>query len=57
MSKGKLSEIDVEREEECGICMEMTSKVVLPNCNHSLCQKCYRDWRIRSQPCPLCRFS
>ncbi|KAL9670892.1 hypothetical protein QQ045_008453 [Rhodiola kirilowii] len=31
MSKGKHSEIDVEREEECGICMEMTSKVVLPS--------------------------
>lgn len=43
-SKGKRSEIDIEREEECGICMEMNSKVVLPNCNHSMCMKCYRDW-------------
>ncbi|XP_059667979.1 E3 ubiquitin-protein ligase AIRP2 [Cornus florida] len=53
--KGKLSEIDMEREEECGICMEMNSKVVLPNCNHSLCMKCYRNWRTRSQSCPFCR--
>ncbi|XP_010253862.1 PREDICTED: uncharacterized protein LOC104595016 [Nelumbo nucifera] len=55
MDKGKLSELDIEREEECGICMEMNSKVVLPNCNHALCVKCYRDWRSRSQSCPFCR--
>lgn len=44
LERGKSSEIDIEREEECGICMEMNSKVVLPNCSHSLCLKCYRDW-------------
>jgi len=43
-SKGKLSEIDIEREEECGICLEMNSMVVLPNCYHSMCMKCYQDW-------------
>ncbi|XP_008243807.1 PREDICTED: E3 ubiquitin-protein ligase RNF8-B [Prunus mume] len=57
MDKGKLSEIDSEREEECGICMEMNSKVVLPNCSHSMCMMCYRDWRTRSQSCPFCRDS
>ncbi|KAJ4773726.1 RING/U-box superfamily protein [Rhynchospora pubera] len=51
------SEIDVEREEECGICMEMNSKVVLPNCSHSMCLRCYRDWTARSQSCPFCRDS
>ncbi|ESQ42494.1 hypothetical protein EUTSA_v10014521mg [Eutrema salsugineum] len=51
------SEIEIEREEECGICMEMNSMVVLPNCTHSLCLKCYRDWRERSQSCPFCRDS
>lgn len=40
----ELSEIQMEREEECGICMEMNSMVVLPNCTHSLCIKCYHDW-------------
>ncbi|OUZ99080.1 hypothetical protein BVC80_9077g5 [Macleaya cordata] len=49
MDKCKMSEIDVEREEECGICMEMNFKVVLPNCNHSLCMKCYRDCIVRLQ--------
>ncbi|KAL6987802.1 E3 ubiquitin-protein ligase airp2 [Sarracenia purpurea var. burkii] len=57
MKKGKLSEIDIEREEECGICLEISSKVVLPKCNHAMCMKCYRDWRARSQSCPFCRDS
>ncbi|PNT56527.1 hypothetical protein POPTR_001G250800v4 [Populus trichocarpa] len=55
--KGKLSEFDIEREEECGICLEMNSKVVLPNCSHSLCLRCYQDWLPRSQSCPFCRGS
>ncbi|KAK6120271.1 hypothetical protein DH2020_045962 [Rehmannia glutinosa] len=57
MDKGKLSEIEIEREEECGICMEMDTKVVLPSCSHSLCMKCYKNWRARSQSCPFCRDS
>ncbi|KAG2673158.1 hypothetical protein I3843_13G064900 [Carya illinoinensis] len=44
LERGKLSEIDIEREEECSICMEVNSKVVLPNCSHSLCLNCYRNW-------------
>lgn len=46
MNKGKLSEMEIEREEECGICMELSSKVVLPNCSHSLCMKCYKNWYV-----------
>lgn len=42
--KGKMSEIDLEREEECGICLEIRNKVVLPTCNHSMCINCYRSW-------------
>ncbi|KAI3526246.1 hypothetical protein L1887_05491 [Cichorium endivia] len=55
LEKGKQSDDDVEREDECGICMETNSKVVLPNCIHSLCLKCYRDWYGRSRSCPFCR--
>ncbi|KAJ6834308.1 uncharacterized protein M6B38_322620 [Iris pallida] len=51
------SDIDAEREEECGICMEMNSKIVLPNCTHALCLRCYNDWHSRSQSCPFCRDS
>ncbi|KAF7825548.1 E3 ubiquitin-protein ligase AIRP2-like isoform X1 [Senna tora] len=57
ISQGKISEIDIEREEECGICMEMNSKAVLPKCNHSMCMKCYQDWCARSRSCPFCRES
>ncbi|XP_010935653.1 E3 ubiquitin-protein ligase AIRP2 [Elaeis guineensis] len=53
----QFSEIDIEREEECGICMETNSKFVLPNCSHAMCMKCYRQWRSRSQSCPFCRDS
>ncbi|CAL9067301.1 E3 ubiquitin-protein ligase AIRP2-like isoform X1 [Musa acuminata AAA Group] len=53
----QFSEIDAEREEECGICMEMNSKIVLPNCSHVMCMKCYREWNSRSQSCPFCRDS
>jgi hypothetical protein len=45
--KGKMSEIDLEREEECGICLEIRNKVVLPTCNHSMCINCYRNWYIK----------
>ncbi|PSS04777.1 RING finger protein [Actinidia chinensis var. chinensis] len=51
------SDIEIEIEEECGICMEMNGKIVLPNCGHTMCLKCYRDWRTRSQSCPFCRDS
>lgn len=56
--KGKSCESDLEREEECGICMELnSSKIVLPSCNHAMCMKCYKDWHARSQSCPFCRDS
>ena len=42
--KKHLSDIDIEREEECGICMEINSKIVLPNCGHAMCMKCFREW-------------
>ncbi|GMI72816.1 ABA Insensitive RING Protein 2 [Hibiscus trionum] len=51
----QLNNVDFEREEECGICMEINSKIVLPNCNHAMCLKCYHEWRARSQSCPFCR--
>ncbi|KAK7266272.1 hypothetical protein RIF29_18914 [Crotalaria pallida] len=44
MIKGdeKLINVDLEREDECGICLEPCTKVVLPNCCHAMCIKCYR---------------
>ncbi|XP_057956683.1 E3 ubiquitin-protein ligase AIRP2 isoform X2 [Malania oleifera] len=57
LNRGKNSASDVEREEECGICLEMNSKVVLPNCSHSLCMNCYQEWCARAKSCPFCRDS
>lgn len=43
---GKLINIDLEREDECGICLEPCTKMVLPNCCHAMCIKCYRKWYV-----------
>ncbi|XP_034920927.1 E3 ubiquitin-protein ligase AIRP2 isoform X1 [Populus alba] len=53
----KLANIDLEREDECGICLEPCTKMVLPNCCHAMCIKCYRNWNTRSESCPFCRGS
>ncbi|KAH9708458.1 RING-type domain-containing protein [Citrus sinensis] len=48
---------DLEREDECGICLEPCTKMVLPNCCHAMCIKCYRNWNTKSESCPFCRGS
>ncbi|XP_021893829.1 uncharacterized protein LOC110811596 isoform X2 [Carica papaya] len=53
----RLSNVDLEREDECGICLEPCTKMVLPNCCHSMCIKCYRNWNTKSESCPFCRGS
>ncbi|KAG6601571.1 E3 ubiquitin-protein ligase AIRP2, partial [Cucurbita argyrosperma subsp. sororia] len=50
-----LSNEDLQRDEECGICMENCRDVVLPNCGHSMCLSCFQDWSPRSRSCPFCR--
>ena len=42
--KDSFTNIDLEREDECGICLEPCTKIVLPNCCHAMCINCYRDW-------------
>ncbi|XP_034689406.1 E3 ubiquitin-protein ligase AIRP2 isoform X2 [Vitis riparia] len=54
---GRLSNMDLKREDECGICLEPCTKMVLPNCCHAMCINCYRDWNTRSESCPFCRGS
>ncbi|XP_027921784.1 E3 ubiquitin-protein ligase AIRP2-like isoform X2 [Vigna unguiculata] len=51
------SDLELEREHECGICLECTTKMVLPNCCHAMCINCYNDWNTRSESCPFCRRS
>ncbi|GFZ07874.1 RING/U-box superfamily protein [Actinidia rufa] len=55
--KKKHSDVDLEREDECGICLEPCTTMVLPNCCHAMCINCYRDWSMRSESCPFCRGS
>lgn len=47
---GDFSEVDLERELECGICLELNAKTVLPDCAHSLCFRCFEDWYEKSDP-------
>ncbi|KAL0336033.1 UNVERIFIED_CONTAM: E3 ubiquitin-protein ligase AIRP2 [Sesamum radiatum] len=47
--------LDSERDDECGICLEPCTKMVMPNCCHAMCINCYRDWSTRSESCPFCR--
>ncbi|KAK6160321.1 hypothetical protein DH2020_003702 [Rehmannia glutinosa] len=49
--------LDSERDDECGICLEPCTKMVVPNCCHAMCINCYRDWSTRSESCPFCRGS
>ncbi|XP_024960874.1 E3 ubiquitin-protein ligase AIRP2-like [Cynara cardunculus var. scolymus] len=53
----KISCEEVDRDDECGICMETCDKMALPNCGHSICIGCFRDWNTRSKSCPFCRGS
>ncbi|KAI9087550.1 hypothetical protein K1719_030420 [Acacia pycnantha] len=55
--KSNVCDLDMERENECGICLEHCTKVVLPNCCHAMCINCYHDWNTRSESCPFCRGS
>ncbi|GMY26410.1 RING-H2 finger protein ATL47-like isoform X1 [Fagus crenata] len=54
---GRLANVDLDREDECGICLEPCTKMVLPNCCHAMCIKCYRNWNTRSKSCTFCRGS
>ncbi|CAK9171558.1 unnamed protein product [Ilex paraguariensis] len=53
----KHSNSDMERDDECGICLEPCTKMVLPKCCHAMCINCYRDWSMKSESCPFCRGS
>jgi len=39
-------DLDFDRDEECGICLEPCTQMVLPNCCHAMCINCYHDWYI-----------
>ncbi|CAI9112997.1 OLC1v1013515C1 [Oldenlandia corymbosa var. corymbosa] len=53
----KRLDCDSDREDECGICLEPCTRMVLPDCCHAMCINCYHDWSLRSASCPFCRGS
>ncbi|XP_050936096.1 E3 ubiquitin-protein ligase AIRP2-like isoform X2 [Cucumis melo] len=55
--KREFLDLEIEREDECGICFESRTKIVLPNCCHAMCTNCYHDWKSKSESCPFCRGS
>ena len=42
--KREFLDLEIEREDECGICFESRTKIVLPYCCHAMCTNCYHDW-------------
>lgn len=52
-----------ENTEPCGICMEIPEVYAHhPNCDHSFCPSCLREWRrqhaqAKNKNCPTCRTS
>lgn len=47
---------DEDEENSCCVCFERETKVSLP-CAHSFCPRCIDEWQLRSNACPLCRYS
>ncbi|XP_061175582.1 RING finger protein 141-like [Saccostrea echinata] len=43
-----------EDDNECCICMENRSEIILP-CAHQFCEGCIDTWNVTSKTCPICR--
>ncbi|XP_038893593.1 E3 ubiquitin-protein ligase AIRP2-like [Benincasa hispida] len=43
--KRELLDLNIGREDECGIFLESRTKIVLPHCCHAMCTNCYHDWK------------
>ena len=43
-----------DEESTCSICLENFANTILA-CGHQFCSKDIKNWRNRSQECPLCR--
>ena len=48
--------MDEDESQLCPICSENNVDISLP-CSHFFCEKCIKAWLIKSQSCPLCRYT
>lgn len=52
----KCPEEDPPEPLECIVCFANKPTVVLP-CAHAFCEECIKQWKGRSDTCPVCRAS
>lgn len=46
----------IEEEMTCSICLDcFTDPIILVNCGHSMCNKCFGQWNRLNPSCPLCQ--
>jgi hypothetical protein len=45
-----MTELDLQWEHRCTICMEPNSKFALPGRNHVMCLKCCHEWCVPPHP-------
>jgi Ring finger domain len=55
------SSIDDEQSKSCSICLSDyeigDTLIILPNCLHRGCERCFSKWLAEKSTCPLCRES
>ena len=58
IDSSKYSEINIEKEKECCICLESfvdEDDVSFSKCQHLFHTKCIKEWSMYKQTCPVCR--
>ena len=54
-----MAEHDEQGGRVCAVCGEVSSHIVLSDCNHPICFDCGREWHLRhlnaTATCPVCR--
>ena len=41
--------------DECPVCYDENSELILLNCNHEICSDCLFKWVVNHTTCPICR--
>jgi len=55
-SKGKTAVGEVEKVEDCVICLDEKCNTIIMPCGHlTVCKGCAKSLHQKKQPCPICR--